>query len=375
MVDVASLKSGIDWIMHDIATNNTTGLTSVVNVSSNWSSSDSPKMLEVDMSTLASAAPGALIVQAAGNDYQAACSHAYAGTGPSPWMASIPRDGIMVVGAVNNHGQQVVPLTFFPFPLYMESPGAYGFWKNSAQFGGAEVGSNYGPCVDIWAPGDGIYMPLANPTVHIQNQDGTVTYSAYGFGSGTSFAAPHVAGLAAKLIETTGLTTPSAAESAVRANSYALTDPNGQSTKDVSSRAMNMVTLNGTHPSPSSKSYGEIYIQGTYQQGGVGRLLNSESINGFPTMPYTQTQAGVVTQHPFVVSFNSRGGGCTVNRQLLPSGSLILIGSANQTSYNIVGNPPSQEASAIDDWNPLNDGSQVWAASSDCFPNGTRVTN
>ena len=246
-VDLATLKSSLDWVMSDISTYNASGLTSVVNISVNWtSSSGSPTSLEQDMNTLASATPGAIIVQSAGNHFESACSHAYAGFGASPWSAASTSDGIMTVGAFNTHGQAVVPLTYFNSPR-----GAFGFWKQATPFG-FDRGSNYGSCVDIWAPGDGIYMPMANPS-STAAQNGTIVYTTYGFGSGTSFAAPHVAGLAARLIEASALRSPSAVEGALRASSHPL------GAVDSANVAMKWPTQSAL-PSSASTPYGEIYI-------------------------------------------------------------------------------------------------------------------
>lgn len=62
---------------------------------------------------------------------------------------------------------------------------------------------------------------MANTTYQLNGvptpyQDGNVTYSSVGRGSGTSFAAPHVAGLAAYYIETASLTTVQSVETTIR---------------------------------------------------------------------------------------------------------------------------------------------------------------
>ncbi len=364
---ISTLKSGIDWVTSDIATYNAAGLTSVVNISLNWSPSDGPNMLEQDMHTLASSSPGAIIVQSAGNQYQSACSHAYAGFGASPWTAASPSDGIMVVGAFNTHGQAVVPLTYF-----VTKTGAFGFWKQAAQFG-FDVGSNYGACVDSWAPGDGIYMPMANPDT-AANQNGTTVYSTYGFGSGTSFAAPHVAGLAAVLIEGSALRTPAAVESALRGASYTL------GALDTANVAMKWATRNPLPTNSPSTPYGEIYLGGYHNTvvNGRPRTAFSESVDGFIPGDYVQSHVGIVANQAFTVSFNSRGSapyGCTVDRAQLPGEIPIAIGTPNETTYNIVGNPPTRIAPSLDDWNPANDGTTLWAVYSTCFSNGTRFSN
>jgi len=366
-IDISTLKSSVDWVMSDISTFNAAGLTSVVNISVNWGPSSGPNLLEQDMHTLASARPGALIVQSAGNQFQTACSHAYAGTGASPWTAASTTDGIMVVGAFNTHGQAVVPLTYFQTQF-----GSFGFWKQAAQFG-FDRGSNYGTCVDIWAPGDGIYMPVANPDT-TSPQNGNTVYATYGFGSGTSFAAPHVAGLAAKLIETSSLTTPAAVETAARNISYTL------GAFDSANVAMKWATLNALPSNAPSTPYGELYIGAYYNKvvNGTTRRTFNESVNGFAPPNYTQAHYGIAANEAFRVAFNSRGTspyGCNVDRELVPYGSPITVGTSNLQTYNIVGNPPTSLPPVSDDWNPANNGSEVWAVSSTCFPYGTRFVN
>lgn len=133
--------------------------------------------------------PGAFFVQSAGNQTVNqngdACYYSF--------NDHLPSDGAMVIGAMDSNGQPVQPLN-----------GDMGFNQESSNFGAA-LGSNFGACVDAWAPGKKIQSTWAN-------------YS-YTVGDGTSFAAPHVAGVAAYLIETTpSLDTPGKVENAVRAH-------------------------------------------------------------------------------------------------------------------------------------------------------------
>lgn len=113
---------------------------------------------------------------------------------PLPWAPyALDDDGIMVVGAINNAGRDV--------------SGAEPFSPPSV--GGVETPnpSNYGRCVDIWAPGDYIVSAWNS--------------GAWGRAwlSGTSMAAPHVAAAAAYFADYEGLSTPGAIELRIRSAS------------------------------------------------------------------------------------------------------------------------------------------------------------
>jgi subtilisin family serine protease len=126
--------------------------------------------------------PGAFISMSAGNDMKNACSYSY---GP----AKID-DGIMVVGAL---GQDIKPV--------IKVDGVKAFVNQP--YANDEDGSNFGQCVEIWAPGNKIYSTWAPAPSYVEL-------------SGTSMAAPMVAGIAAYLKETMNLTTPAQIEAAVR---------------------------------------------------------------------------------------------------------------------------------------------------------------
>lgn len=121
----------------------------------------------------------------------------------------------MVVGAIHHTG---VPVTAaVPFS------GTY-----PAGLSGTPTASNYGACVDVWAPGNVIVSTWGLHVAFPANAQtvagvsppysGNVLSGTQGwaFLSGTSMAAPHVAGAAAYLADQFGLTSPAAIEAKVR---------------------------------------------------------------------------------------------------------------------------------------------------------------
>lgn len=112
---------------------------------------------------------GVLVVQSAGNTNIEACFASY----DEPH----PGDGIIVVGGINADGAAVTP-----------SNGGFTFSVQGTPF--YADGSNHGSCVEMWAPATAIKSTwTANVTQVV---------------SGTSMAAPHISGFAAKIIEGSG---------------------------------------------------------------------------------------------------------------------------------------------------------------------------
>ncbi|MDI1451627.1 S8 family serine peptidase [Polyangium sp. 6x1] len=195
---------GLNWIMGtDPDALQGTARAGIINISVNFPSSFSSNgligkaMAKAAKPNDAENYPGAFIVQSAGNNYADACTYAYDGAVKEEG-ASPKTDGVMVVGAIDDHGQPVVPLN----DLYSlrNCPGV----RN-------EPGSNYGPCVEAWAPGKSIRSTWANYPQSATSPDNT-----YRSVSGTSMAAPHITGLAAVLAETDGTMTPGEIENSVR---------------------------------------------------------------------------------------------------------------------------------------------------------------
>lgn len=195
--------------------------------------------------------PRIFFTQSAGNRNQNACAPRIEGDSaafqimPSPTSTAV--DGIMVVGAIRQNGTAVsdgngnAGVHFsLPEPRFDNS---------------SDLGSNFGNCVDIWAPGDFIYSTwgsgsnstystasyyggqpssyvMGTPPGSPTNPNPLTLYQGL-FGwqwlSGTSMAAPHVAAAAAYMADKYDLNTPAAIEQKVRDNwqTWGVFDPLG----------------------------------------------------------------------------------------------------------------------------------------------------
>jgi hypothetical protein len=163
--------------------------------------------------------PGVFVTQSAGNNGADSCSMLGFQSGPSTPAyvnfsggvinSSTASDGIMVVGAHNASGNAVTNFSpTLPAGLAGTTPG---------------VGSNFGACIDAWAPGDRV---ISTWGAHSGNTLSSVTYAGnapntgagggWGYLSGTSMSAPHIAAAAAYLADVYGLTTSTAVEAKVR---------------------------------------------------------------------------------------------------------------------------------------------------------------
>lgn len=141
------------------------------------------------------------MAQSAGNGYVDACSVAFNYSGGLTNIA----DGIMVVGAIDSTGKDV-----------RKPHGGYGFVN--APYAGNEAGSNYGKCVEAWAPGNNV-LSTWGLTTSPYTEDATTIYTGYVNLSGTSMAAPHIAAMALYLAETT-TKNAGQVESAIRSYFY-----------------------------------------------------------------------------------------------------------------------------------------------------------
>jgi len=173
--------------------------------------------------------PGAFIAQSAGNDWENVCSNPSKAYRTSATALSTSLDGIMVVGAIHHTGEPVKG------PAGLSAQYDRTFSDTYPAGLAKDFASNYGPCVDVWAPGNAIVSAWGTHTA--QNGAGlpadgwfsTISSqvtpyagnpvsgsSGWLFLSGTSMAAPHVAAAAAYVADYYGLTTPVAIEAKLR---------------------------------------------------------------------------------------------------------------------------------------------------------------
>ena len=174
--DTSTMNSAIDWVFAHAEQNNVYG---VANMSIShkgdlkiWAHTNEGGR------AIRSTSNRVLFVQAAGNIKKDACNYSFATTyNNNQSLSANPVDGIVVVGGLNTTGAQQWPFSQSnaPYP-YNTIP--------------QEDGSNYGSCVEMWAPSNNILSSFPNLSPPISW--GT------GYLSGTSMAAPFVAGLAAR---------------------------------------------------------------------------------------------------------------------------------------------------------------------------------
>jgi subtilisin family serine protease len=179
----------LDWVLGHAETH---GIYAVANLSSVAAAPDgSPITVTRDKMAqyIRRMSSRVLVVQSAGNFYTDACAYAY----PS----ANELDGILVVGGIDRFGLPVAPVD--GNPGFDNRPFDNGVESNP--------GSNYGSCVEVWAPSKDILS-----TYWASDEPNNLTRIRYM--SGTSMAAPHVAALAARFGNTS--TTPVQREAYIR---------------------------------------------------------------------------------------------------------------------------------------------------------------
>lgn len=283
----AGFIAALDWVMMDITQRGRVG---IVNLSFNAGSSadnifaatgtagSRMKVVAKSVGTY----KGAFISQSAGNSFQNACGYAY---GPASFT-----DGIMVTGALDDRGQPLTPMHCDTWPTGT----CIGGIRNLSTVAQSQPGSNYGACVEAWAPG----YKIAS-TFGTYPQSGTAESTLYAPMSGTSMAAPFVAGLAAHLAESLGLTTPLDIELAVRNKLYPL------QSKDHVNQNISLPTLN-----PPGNGQGHAFARAEFaiRQRITPRVFFLEHVGATLQLPTTGR---------FNLSFDSVGApasGCVITR-------------------------------------------------------------
>jgi hypothetical protein len=287
--------TALDWATVDAESN---GRFAVINFSANATTYANGTLTAKVMRRASSRN---LIVQSAGNFEEDACLKAY-----SPTM---PGDGFLVVGAVDQTGAAVAGFDYSGVP------------GGSA----SSVGSSYGACVEVWAPGQLIWIDWPDST-H------TTRYRW----SGTSFAAPHVAALAARNGNTS--TNPVIREAYIRSKLFSTgyTDPGTGAAINVPSYTQTPTFTLPTKLSPSSLSVSSTYS--TY-------VASNATDNNYLT---TSWNSGVTPVYPSVQPYFQMDLGSS---KTLYSIRFMVAQSPNGTSTHEVyvgnSNPPTTLAATV----------------------------
>lgn len=179
--DTATIVAGIDYMIADHQSH--AGQMSVANISLGTFIGNDDNL---DDAVIRATQAGIVVVVSAGNSGQDACTHSPSRAGNATYLpASINNPTGASVITVGGTMQQD--------------------WYWSSTENGVFEASNYGPCVDIFAP-----------SYHVT----TVDRFGYPYSNwwGTSFAAPHVAGVAAQRLQYLGGSSPGVIEALIKDN-------------------------------------------------------------------------------------------------------------------------------------------------------------
>ncbi len=279
--------------------------------------------------TPAGSYPGVVLIQSAGNredinDTYDACGAVYSDNATSayPNRASSPNDGFLAVGALDKNGQPAVRLN-----------GLDAFYNADLGITSSESGTRVGSCVDIWAPGKEIYSSWGyvgrdrRSIGYEYIQSLSQTSGEYKFGSGTSFAAPHIAALAAHIIDNNpSLTTPGAVELQIRSmmQSIGRVVSYDRNSYDLFQQDIKVAKLSGQTPQQAKPTAEFAFLNVTPED-----ILSGQRVSGNSLSPYNIVNGHLKgTNRNIHLSFDSIGASSCTITQTKDGGSPTTIKSS-----------------------------------------------
>jgi subtilisin family serine protease len=184
--------------------------------------------------------------------------------------------------------------------------------------------SNWGPCVDLFAPG--VAIPSAT-------KNGDDVYESF---TGTSMATPHVTAAAAMYLEQNPNATPAQVQSAIvgnaTANTLSLRLPSLTGASETPNKLLNTAFVNASSDSTRPTISISAPASGT-MTGPVSVTVNAADNVQLKRVELLANNklAAVATSSPFTIAWNS---------QLTPNGSTQLVARAFDTSANRADSAP-----------------------------------